>query len=150
MATKRPQGAAEKAADAKTKRAPTLRPTDTPGVFLNDLNVPCNERGVAHSLLALRNLDRSNLSDVIDELPDSPAKYLKAVALDPRNPQYVRVDAAKAAAPYFDRKQPASVDGGVGEDGEAIPLIDLQLLAKLPQKKLEAALTLLNELGVKL
>ena len=149
MATKRPQPAAVKGAGAKTKTRPSLRPADTPGVFLNDLNVPCDERGIALDFLQLRNLDRANYGAVIDDTVDSPAKYLKALALDPRMSTLIRMDAAKAAAPYFDRRAPISVDGGVGTDGTVQP-INMAMLAALPQKELEAALALFTKLGVAL
>jgi hypothetical protein len=77
---------------------------------------------------------------------DSPAKYLKAVALDPRMSTAVRIDAAKAAAPYFDRKTPVSVDGGLGDDGAVQP-VNMALLASMPKAELEAALAVLAKLG---
>ena len=166
MATKRPQGAAAKAADAKTSAAPkqppkaaartasapakaalVLYPTDTPGAFRNEKGVLCDERGIALDFLQLKTLDRAQLGAVIDDTVDTPAKYLKAVALDPRLSTAVRIDAAKAAAPYFDRKTPMSVDGGLGEDGAAQP-INMAVLASMPKAELEAALALLAKLGV--
>lgn len=166
MATKHPQGAAAKAADAKAKASPQqpltpkgraasapakpaagLTATDTPGAYLNDRGVPCDERGIALDFLQLKTLDRARLGAVIDDTVDSPAKFLKAVALDPRMSTAVRVDAAKAAAPYFDRKTPVSVDGGLGEDGAAQPL-NLAVLATMPKAELQAALVLLAKLGV--
>jgi hypothetical protein len=165
MATKRPQGAAAKAAeasvDASPKQPPTrprraasasptpasgLYPSDTPGAYLNDRGVLCDERGIALDFLQLKTLDRARLGAVIDDAVDSPAKYLKAVALDPRMSTAVRIDAAKAAAPYFDRKTPVSVDGGLGDDGAVQP-VNMALLASMPKAELEAALAVLAKLG---
>lgn len=159
MATKRPQGAAEKAAEAKAKAPPKQPPkpvasaaltcTDTPGVFRNAKGVLCDESGIALDLLQLRSQDRARFGAVIDDTIDTPAKFLKAVALDPLQPLSVRVDAAKAAAPYFDRKTPVSVDGGAGPDGAPMP-VNMAVLANMPQKELESALALLTKLGVAL
>lgn len=169
MATKRPQGAAEKAADAKTtvppKQPPKPKPsvasaaskasppqltlTETPGVFRNTKGVLCNEAGIAIDLLQLRTMDRARFGAIIDGEVDTPAKFLKAVALDPLQSLFTRIYAAKAAAPYFDRKTPVSVDGGAGPDGAPLP-VNMAVLASMPQKELEAALALLTKLGVAL
>lgn len=148
MATKRTQRAASEPAEAKTKRGPTLRPTDTEGVFLNEFNMPCDARGVALSFQALKRIDRDKLQEVDDDAVDgSPARFLKAVSLDPRMPMAVRIDAAKAAAPYFDRKMPLALDGGT--DPEAKPLVALQgAIDKLNVTELQTLLSLLNKAGI--
>ena len=165
MATKRPQGAAGKAADANVKaapkqppkqparsapapsKAPVLTSTETPGVFRNSKGILCNDAGIAIDLLQLRTMDRARFGAIIDGEIDTPAKFLKAVALDPLQPLMVRIDAAKSAAPYFDRKTPVSVDGGLGTDGSPTP-VNLAVLASMSKAELESALVLLSKLGV--
>lgn len=158
MAAKRPQrptSRAPSAADRDVGAAPYthggaegLRPSDIPGVWLNRFNIPCDEDGVSLSFKAVKARDRAHLVEVMeDAATDSPAQYLKAVAVDPRFPTAVRVDAAKAAAPYFDRKQPQALDGGLDATGAPVPLLDTSKLSGLSTEELTALRALLAKVG---
>jgi hypothetical protein len=140
MPAKRPQPHTAPHAEAKNVAPAGLRCSDTPGVFLNSFNVPCDERGVALSFQQVRDADRKALGDVSDSVVDTPAKFLAAVALDPRNPMWMRIDAAKAAAPYTDRKMPTSIDGGLGPEGAPQPLLKLEGHSLEELKLIQAAL----------
>jgi hypothetical protein len=118
-------------------------------VYLNAFNVPCDADGLALGFATLKALDRAKLAEVIDESADTPAKFLKALALDPRQPMAVRFEAAKAAAPYFDRKAPVAIDGGLDDAGKAQPL-NFAVLDELPKAKLLEMLGLLGKMGFKL
>ena len=158
MATKRPRSHASvrrSAADRDPPAAPYthggaegLRPSDIPGVWLNRFNIPCDENGVSLSFKTVKAKDRANIAEVLDDAVTTPAQYLRAVALDPRFPTAVRLDAAKAAAPYTDRKQPTALDGGVAPDGSSIPLLDFSKLGGLSTEELVALRGLLAKAGV--
>ena len=111
------------------KPATGLRHSDIPGVYLNAHNVPCNEQGIALGFADIKKADHARLHEAGDAAVTTPAGFLRAVALDPRQPTYIRMEAAKAAAPYYDRRMSLGVDGGLGEDGKPIPLMDLSALS---------------------
>lgn len=98
-----------------------LRATSTPGVYLNGANIMVDGDGVMLDYADIKSKDQARFEKILGSPVDTPAKLLKAVALDPQLPLAVRVDSAKAAAPYFDRKKPIGIDGG--EDGKAINLL---------------------------
>jgi hypothetical protein len=100
---------------------------------------------VLRSWAEVRKLEADIDIEVIGERADTPAKLLKRVALDTRLPLHTRIDAANKAAPYFDRKQPLSVEaqGGLIAGG-----LDLAALAALPREKREELLALLKQIGV--
>lgn len=125
-----------------------LRPSATPGVYLNSLNIPCNELGVALSFMEVKRKDAVSLAEAAGKPVNTPAEFLSAVAMDPRQPMFVRVDAAKAAAPYTDRKQPVAVDGGLDTNGAPMPLFDPLKLKGVPKEKLLALMALLEECGL--
>src|SRR5512139_1689662 len=60
-----------------------MRPTSTPGVYLNRAGVLVDRNGVALSFKDVVRRDRDALREVLDVDVDSPAKLLKAVAMDP-------------------------------------------------------------------
>ena len=142
MATKRPQEAPQKPADAKNARIPSLRHSPTPGVFLNSLNIPCDENGVALDFVRVKQLDRDNMSAVLDRPIATPRDFLESVAMDPRQPLGVRMEAAKIVIPYTDRRKPQSIDGGVDpQTGEVLPLgFDVSLLSDKELSALDALL----------
>lgn len=125
-----------------------LRPSATPGVYLNALNVPCNELGVALSFMEVKRRDVQSLEEAAGRPVNTPAEFLSAVAMDPRQPMPVRIDAAKSAAPYTDRKQPVAVDGGLDPNGAPMPLFDSLKLKGVPKEKLLALMALLQECGL--
>lgn len=108
------QPVAPKAAAPKVAAAPlrALRPTTIEGVFLNRAGVHVDSRGVALSFRELKERDEAHFADVLGTPAATPAELLKAVALDPRQPFACRIDAAKAAAPYFTPKRVAVQGGG--------------------------------------
>jgi len=127
---------------------PALRETSTPGVYLNRANVLVDRNGVALEFKEVLKRDRAALSEVLDHEVTTPAQFLKSVALDPRKPFGLRVDAAKSAAPYFDRRMPQAIDGGVDPNtGVAVPLFDPSKLQALPTKELQALMALLEKAG---
>ena len=158
MATKRPQRPTYRAPSAADRAAPAapythggaagLRPSDIPGVWLNRFNIPCDADGVSLSFKTVRTKDRENMAEVLDDAVTTPAQYLRAVALDPRFPTAVRVDAAKAAAPYTDRKQPTALDGGVDAEGKVMPLLGAEVLGRLTLDELVVMRALLAKAGV--
>lgn len=140
-----PRTRKQDAAEQTPQPAPGLRCSDIPGVYLNQFNVPCDHRGLALGFQDVKRADRARLAEAGDAEVTSPAQFLRALALDPRQPLMIRVDAAKAAAPYFDRKQPSSIDGGVGPDGAPLPLMDL---SKLSDSDLEEVTSVLRRVGL--
>jgi len=147
VADKRPQEGPSPQEEHEIALANGLAPTDVPGVYLSRSNVRVNYQGVWVDFINLKTADRVYRGAVIDGDVDSPAKFLKSVALDPTQPLLLRIDAAKAAAPYFDRKTPIAVDGGADAAGVAQPL-NMSVLAAMPTAELKAALALLTKLGV--
>lgn len=129
---------------------PPLRQSDTPGVWLNELNIPCDADGCALSFKQVQERDVARFSEVLSggELANTPAKFLKAVSLDPRLPLGTRIDAAKAAAPYSDRRQPIALDGGAAPDGSPVPLLDFSKLTSLTDAELTGLRGLLAKAGV--
>lgn len=134
-------------AEPSFRSIPGLVPTDTPGVYLNSLRIPVNAAGVALTFLQVKKLDADRFEAVIGEPVDTPAKFLKAVSLDPRMGMGVRIDAAKAAAPYTDRKMPVGVDGGLDAAGKAVPLFDHSRVDHMSSEDIKALLALLKKNG---
>jgi hypothetical protein len=127
-------------ATLRTSRRLALKPTDIPGVFRNKAGVLTDEAGVSLTFKTLRKLDNDRFADALSGgAVSEPADLLKAIALDPRMPLHVRMDAANKSAGFFTPKRVA-VQGVAGA-----PPIGVEQVNKLPQKdldKLEAALTL--------
>ncbi len=111
------------------------------------LNQRVNEDGVALSFLQVKEADEARFERVIGSRVDTPAKLLKAVALDPMTHLAVRIDAAKSAAPYFDRKMPVALDGGVDEAGKVVPLFDPSKLEGLSSAELRTLRNLIEKGG---
>ena len=126
-----------------------LRRTLNPGVYLNSEGVQVDERGLLLSLRDVQEAEQDQAEAVIGESLESPAQLLKLVALDPRLPLGMRLDAAKAAAPYYDRRMPLGLDGG-GEDKpiKTQSSVLVKNLNALDAGERKAALALLEKLGV--
>lgn len=122
---------------------PHLTATSIPGVFINASGAEVDERGVKLNLSSIKRTEEELALEILGEVVDSPAKLLKRVALDPRIPMMIRIDAAKAAAPYFDRKTPVSIENK-NEDFS----LDAIAIAKLPVAKRRDLLEMLKTLGV--
>ena len=150
MTPKRPRLTGSKPQEPTSNRRGTLTHSDIPGVFLNELNIPCDEFGVALSFKQVKERDVANLSEVLGgEVVDTPAKYLKSLALDPRLSMATRMEAAKAAAPYSDRKQPTALDGGMDPlTGAVIPLMDYSKLKTFSDLELKTLSALLIKAGL--
>lgn len=118
-----------------------------PGVYLNSMGVRVNEDGVALSFLQVKEADEQRFERVIGSRVDSPAKLLKAVSLDPMTHLAVRIDAAKSAAPYFDRKMPVAIDGGLDDAGKVVPLFDPEKLSGLTTAELKTLRGLIEKGG---
>jgi hypothetical protein len=111
-----------------------LRKTTTPGVYMNTAGVLVDANGVMLDFKTVQERDQERFERVIGEKVDTPAKLLKAVSLDPTMPLAVRIDAAKSAAPYTDRKKPIGIDGG--EDGKPVALMSMRDLRGLSSEEL--------------
>ncbi len=126
-----------------TPSLPHLTSTGIPGIFLNRDGKQVDSRGVLFNM-GLAQKDEDALAfEILGETVDSPAKLLKRVALDPRLPLMMRVDAAKAAAPYYDKKTPVAIHN-TNEDFT----LDMTAIAKLPLAERRKLLDLLGTLGV--
>ena len=120
-----------------------LSPTDDPKVFRNAAGLLVDSKGVFIGYAKSRENEEEAAERIIGGPVDSPAKLLKRVALDPTLPMAMRLDAAKAAAPYYDKKTPVSVETK-NEDFT----VDVAAVMKLPRDKRLALLKTLKELGV--
>lgn len=112
-----------------------LRPTGTPGVFLNRSGQMVDADGILLTYGQVKGKDDARWERIIGEPVDTPAKLLKAVTLDPQQTLMTRLDAAKAAAPYFDRKKPIGIDGG--SDGKPIEVLHRHKLVGMSQEELD-------------
>jgi hypothetical protein len=135
---------AERTSSAETT-FPHLSSTSMPGVFMNAQGNLVDKRGVLLSLGNLRSTEDQMAEAIIGGPVDSPAKLLKRVALDPQLPMLVRIDAAKAAAPYFDKKTPVSI-----EQSNNDLMLDMTAIAKMPTERRRELLAILKGLGVDL
>lgn len=122
-----------------------LRPTATPGVYINMAGLMVDVDGVLLEYTEVKTKDEDRFTRILGGKADTPAKLLKAVALDPQLPLAVRVDAAKAAAPYFDRKKPIGIDGG--EDGKPVEFVVTHKLQSMGQAELDMFEQLLRQVG---
>jgi hypothetical protein len=131
--------------DKPSPDLPHLTPTDDPDVFRNASGGLVDKYGVLLALRAYSMDEPERGAKLIGGPVDSPAKLLKMVALDPLMPLVMRIDAAKAAAPYFDKKTPVAVESK-NEDFT----LDLAAVAALPRQKRIDLLKILGEMGVNL
>jgi hypothetical protein len=120
-----------------------LRQTERPGVYQNESGAYVNEQGVLLSLSILRHSEEEYAQNIIGKKVETPAELLKRVALDPMLPLMVRLDAAKAAAPYYDKKTPIAVEN----KNEDLAL-DVVAISKLPKAKRLELLEVLKTMGV--
>lgn len=130
---------------------PRLRTTDAPGVYLNAAGDAVNEHGVLLAFQSLRDAHDATVAEVLGAPAKTPAEVLKWAALDFRLPLGLRLDAAKAAAPYYDRKKPTSIDGGedpAAPGGPGLPLGNLADLRGLSTKELATLYDLLAKANV--
>lgn len=138
---------ADPAAKDKASEAafPHLTPTKDPEIFLNAAGSMVDRHGILLSLSRTARSEDERAEEIIGERIDSPAKLLKFVALDPTQPMMLRLDAAKAAAPYFDKKTPVAIENKV-EDWT----LDTVAISALPREKRLELLRVLRDLGVDL
>ena len=76
----------------------------------------------------------------------TPVQFLYSIMLDPARLLEVRVDAAKACAPYFHRKMPQAIE----LPPALTPAIEMAKLLALPKADREALLELLQRIGIDL
>jgi len=122
-----------------------LSPTSTPGVFINKNGNLTDHNGVLLDINRARSAEAKLSQLILGEAADSPAKLLKMIALDASLPLLVRLDAAKHAAPYFDKKTPIAV-----ENTNTDKKLDLEAIASMPAEARRTLLAQLKELGVDL
>lgn len=144
-AAKAPRSSSKAGADSR----PFIRATDLPGVYLNADGAQVNEAGVLMSLQAVKAAE-ADLIEELGEPPQSPAQFLKRVALDPRMPLTTRITTAIAAAPYFDRKMPLGLEGGdpsrpLRTEATSTLLTNLE---RLTAEERREALAVLERLGI--
>lgn len=89
-----------------------LTAADTEGVFFNERGVAVDKNGVALAFKALKKRDEDHRAEVLGHQVKEPHEFMKAVCMDPRYSLAVRMDAAKAAAPYFAAKKDGGGPGG--------------------------------------
>jgi DNA-binding MarR family transcriptional regulator len=132
---------------AKAETASHLTATADPTVFLNREGNFVDKRGVLLSLSGngRAKAESERAMEILGGPVDSPAKLLKLMALDPTVPMMVRLDAAKAAAPYFDKKTPTAIES----KSEDLTL-DLAAIAALPKAERLQLLSTLKTMGVDL
>jgi hypothetical protein len=123
-----------------------LRPTDAFGVWRNSYGDLTDEGGVLLSFKALSTRHLENETRVLGKAAETPAEVMKMVAMDRLMPLALRLDAAKAAAPYYDRKKPQAIDGGEDPDNpkEGLP-IKMQNLRGLSADELASLSALLEK-----
>lgn len=122
-----------------TRPRSALKATDVPGVFRTKDGSFVDENGVDMEFKSIKKRDDARFAEVTGSAPTQPADLLKAVALDPRNPLHMRMDAATKAAPYFTPKLVA-VQGVQG----AAP-IGIQALGGMTQEQLNQYEALLRQ-----
>jgi hypothetical protein len=128
---------------------PERRRTDIPGVWLNRDGAQVDEAGVLVSLRRVKAIEAEHIAEVLHgPVPDSPAAFLRAVALDPTKPLHTRISCAVSAAPYFDRKMPLALEGGdPSRPIKSESSMAIRQLEKLDPAERKAALLLLEKLG---
>jgi hypothetical protein len=124
---------------------PHLQLTDDPDVFRNEGGRLVDKNGVLLGFANATAAETAYAEKLIGGPVDSPAKLMKRVALDPLLPLAMRLDAAKGAAPYYDKKMPISIE----QKNEDLT-IDLKAVAALPRPRRLALLEELKNLGVNL
>lgn len=124
---------------------PHLRATANPDIFLNASGAEVDRHGILLTLSRTAKPESERAQEIIGEPIDSPAKLLKFVALDSSLPMLMRLDAAKAAAPYFDKKTPVAIESK-NEDFS----LDMIAISALPREKRLEILRVLRDLGVDL
>jgi hypothetical protein len=122
-----------------------LTATADPEVFLNSSGMLVNAKGVWVGLAKSQETEEAAEIRVLGEKADTPAKVMKRIALDTALPLGMRLDAAKNAAPYFDKKTPVAV-----EQTNQDFTLDLAAIAKLPRPERIALLKTLEKMGVDL
>lgn len=87
-------------------RAPrsTLKATDVPGVYRNRVGALVDSDGVLMAFKNIKKADDDRFTEVLGNAPTTPLDVMTGVAMDPRNPMHVRLDAAKHATPYIKPK----------------------------------------------
>jgi hypothetical protein len=123
-----------------------LVPTATPGVYRNPAGILVDSVGCMLSFTQVKERDQDRFERILGKKVESPAELLKAVTLDPTLPLAVRIDSAKSAAPYFDRRMPQSIDGG--EDGKPILIEVRHKLKGMSMDELAAYENLIGMLGM--
>ncbi len=129
---------------------PRFRPTEVPGVYLNADGLKVDESGVLLTLRPLQVAEAARDEEILGEPVTTPAQLLKRVALDPSLALHIRMTAAVAAAPYFDRKMPTALEGGP-EGSPPIRTehsVTLKNLNALGPEERKAALLMLEKLGI--
>lgn len=128
---------AEQAAGADLSWAlANLTPTERAGVWRNAAGLDVDANGAGLDVQALsEQLELSEEERVLGRRAQTPAEVMKYAALNRKLPLGLRLTAAKDAAPYYDRKQPQALDGGVDPTGTPQP-IRLENLAGLSTEEL--------------
>lgn len=102
-----------------------------------------DERGVLLSWARAAETETTTAERILGHPISTPAHVLKRYALDPTMPLSVRLDAAKAAAPYYDMKMPLRVEGDMRNTSS----LDPAKLAAMSRTDREALLLLLRKCG---
>jgi hypothetical protein len=103
-------------------------------------------KGMRTKAMQLTNQERLQL--IVEHGDVTPLKFLMSVMVDEKEYKDVRVDAAKAAAPYFHRKMPIAIEGGDGPPVKTSSSMVIRKLDALTADERKAALALFEKLGV--
>lgn len=128
--------------EADAPPLPHLTPTGEPGVFTNAMGQRVDANGVLLRFLTPDNEEEYG-AKLIGGPVDTPAKVMQRIALDPLLPLSLRLDAAKGAAPYFDKKKPIAIEQKNDDN-----VFDVAAIAALPRAKRIEMLRMLGEVGV--
>ena len=130
------------AADAAQPVVPLAR-TDLPGIYRNTSGAFTDERGIPVSWERIKQADADRWVEAVGSVPKTPAQLMAAMAMDPRHSLEFRLNAARLAAPYTDRKMPLMIEASATVGG-----MDLASLAGMSTEDRQALLDLLKKAGV--
>ncbi len=120
-----------------------LARTDLPGIYRNTSGAFTDERGVPVNWSRIKEADDNRWVEAVGSVPKTPAQLMAAMAMDPRHSLEFRLNAARLAAPYTDKKMPLMIEASATVGG-----VDLATLGSMSTDDRKALLDLLKKAGV--
>lgn len=120
-----------------------LARTDLPGIYRNTSGAFTDDRGVPVTWTRIKEADDNRWVEAVGAVPKTPAQLMTAMAMDPRHSLEFRLNAARLAAPYTDRKMPLMIEASATVGG-----VDLATLGSMTPDDRKALLDLLKKAGV--